>query len=57
MSTGGGGQAGNGCALPDGRTIPAGQDFHYEQNGVPLKCTCPMKQSGVGKIQVKCRHG
>lgn len=43
------------CILPDGRSIPAGQDFKYEHVGVSLVCTCPHKPSG-GKLQVQCRR-
>ena len=62
MSSAGGGHDGgqggvNICPLPDGRNIPAGQEFDYIQNGVAVRCTCPT-HSVVGKdIDVPCKEG
>ena len=43
------------CGLPDGRTIPGGQEFNYEQQGVNYLCTCPHKPNG-NKTQIRCRQ-
>ena len=55
MGGDGGGGGGRACALPDGRSIPPGQEFNYVQNGMSLVCTCPNDLS-PGKVEVQCRQ-
>ena len=43
------------CILPDGKSVPAGEEFNYEHEGIRLVCACPPKPNGV-KIQVQCRR-
>ena len=44
------------CDVPDGRSIPAGQEFPLMKDGMSLICTCPIGvDREVDTVNVECR--